>query len=1192
MPKYSTQSRDLELRGDERPMGTKEHDGTSFSDEQRLFPPSTARRSPGRARDSGPVRAQGKQGRMSNKQPGFGVTLPRLENTTDYDTSERPSKRRRCDSQDKPSGRAISISDDDLLEPPVPETSSIAGNSARRSSVSSQPSGKTKRPKKRRNNEYREVERIFKVPRHQVSPTKRHNLWSGDEDQDEQFTENAARERRSGIFKPVAKSIDVEKSPETPMHEIMASVEIYGPNGSSGNRVPEGPPLQNPFIAADEQDHRSDSRESPDELQGEATVKPVPIFVRRGGKKKTSDESDMEEQRPPCRLQPSPSDIRPTTFTSGFSRSKGKLRKNPKPKKSRSVDQVFKATYVRIGAIERRPSEGETVDLNINPTQGTITLLGFPKDMSPIQLRRVTKVEQGEEPSRKIRLSLSRTNEPDDQLQLDMELSSSEAKGDLCALLQDQGARVFSREEKYMDKAFTRKNKRILDQKAHGSKHLPDHGTGQRSPEKMTKPEASKRVKLSDALQGHDGNTAGQKQTHLDTAPATLPRATCNPSNAQHETVEIQVKKYKSLWSSPIRETRSMSRRAPPTTVVCDDGDEDHGPQPKSDVNTEKWHTPLVYPRFGKKKAEVDVQDRERLRDNEFLNDNLIGFYIRFLEDHLERNNKETAKRVYFFNSYFFATLTNWSRGKKSVNYDGVQKWTRNVDIFRHDYIVVPINENAHWYVAIICNLPNLPGVSKETTTHTAPAGGEEPSSRPDSEVREVPETPEPGEGSANVTEEVGRDTEPAKEELTRQSLASMSLSDKDIRRELGSKTPYICGQLSEGPRSSSSPAKASSPAISTKASEQADSKDAHLGVTGSPRKPKKQKRKPPGVRHDVRQPIIITFDSLDLARSPTISILRDYLYAEAKSKRGIEIDKSMIKGMTARGIPLQPNYSDCGLYLLAYVEKFVQDPDSFVRKLLRKEMSTDEDWPPLRSGLLRFRLRNFLDELYDEQDRLNPDKASTQHVMADKQPISFLLGPSAPDTAENKDRCSNARMLQTSRGPTTIQATSNSYRSSNGRSAAKQLRALTTSSIDQLTKDPRTRDQQSSVDAKHSLSRALEPDTGEATAHPGRGEAIEVPHSQEDIQLPDSPSQKADRKKEAASRSSGIQAVRPEDQDIVRVEEDGSVEEYSGVESSAKPQRFKVQVTGTPPPSTGERGSGKGSPRVTKHKPKKDGES
>ena len=387
---------------------------------------------------------------------------------------------------------------------------------------------------------------------------------------------------------------------------------------------------------------------------------------------------------------------------------------------------------------------------------------------------------------------------------------------------------------------------------------------------------------------------------------------------------------------------------------------------------------------MGKKKAEVDVYDLERLRENEFLNDNLIGFYIRFLQEHLDRTNKEVAKKVYFFNSFFHDTLMKVPRGKRGINYEGVQKWTRTVDIFSHDYVVVPINESAHWYVAIICNLPSLQGIAEGSPAPGEVTEGEkEPSAPPDSQVQEVPETPEPettphkdaGDGKAI-------DSEPAREELARQSLASMSLVDESAK-DKSNEGSCVDEEWPEVEESSISPPKGPTERLDAKKAPQLPEPSA------KPRKPKTKR----GPKYDACQPIILTFDSLNVSRSPTISALREYLCKEAKSKKDIDINKHLIKGMRAQDIPLQPNYSDCGLYLLAYLEKFVQDPDVFVRKILQREMDQVNDWPPLRSGLLRHRLRKFLDALYDEQEQLKSQKISDHDTMADKKPICYLLG-------------------------------------------------------------------------------------------------------------------------------------------------------------------------------------------------------
>ena len=33
-----------------------------------------------------------------------------------------------------------------------------------------------------------------------------------------------------------------------------------------------------------------------------------------------------------------------------------------------------------------------------------------------------------------------------------------------------------------------------------------------------------------------------------------------------------------------------------------------------------------------------------------------------------------------------------------------VAKWTRRVDLFEKDFVLVPINKSAHWILAIVCH--------------------------------------------------------------------------------------------------------------------------------------------------------------------------------------------------------------------------------------------------------------------------------------------------------------------------------------------------------------------------------------------------------------------------------------------------------------------------------------------------------
>jgi Ulp1 family protease len=342
------------------------------------------------------------------------------------------------------------------------------------------------------------------------------------------------------------------------------------------------------------------------------------------------------------------------------------------------------------------------------------------------------------------------------------------------------------------------------------------------------------------------------------------------------------------------------------------------------------WKKPLVYPKTGKKRETVDFQDLERLDDDEFLNDNLIGFYLRYLEHYLEKEKPEIAKKVYFFNSYFFERLTQAQKGTKGINYAAVEKWTRTVDIFSRDFVVVPVNENLHWYVAIICNLPNL----------RRKLADEEDEEGDEVESIATSETVRPTKGRSIGTGEIPQDSVEEPEGETRSSLAGLSLSDEGEAPPANDDRPITASDF----KPQSSPKQKRGPGRR---------KSARRSLT----------------KIDPNKPVVITLDSLGLSRTVTRTTLKDYIVEEGKAKRSLDLERGALEGVTAKGIPTQKNYSDCGLFLCAYMEKFVLDPHRFVRDILQRDMDDGKDWPMMSSHELRSRLRNVIRELHRQQE-------------------------------------------------------------------------------------------------------------------------------------------------------------------------------------------------------------------------------
>ncbi|XP_065300167.2 uncharacterized protein [Dermacentor albipictus] len=274
----------------------------------------------------------------------------------------------------------------------------------------------------------------------------------------------------------------------------------------------------------------------------------------------------------------------------------------------------------------------------------------------------------------------------------------------------------------------------------------------------------------------------------------------------------------------------------------------------------------LVYPAPPKTGGiAVHSADLRCLREGQFLNDVIIDFYLKYLL--LEQLSEEVRQRTHIFSSFFYPRLTQRlnprAPGQQGLTpaarrHRNVRTWTRHVDIFAKDFIVVPINQNAHWFLAVLC-FPGLVArvcppqeVAPAYDDHTPLADSQSPAASP--------KTPE---GNLEDGE-------------------SVLDSDPDDGTE--------------------------------------------LEETGSPH--------PKGAAEaQTERAYILILDSLRgglCGRSRIVTTLREYLTEEWKAKKRTQLSfcYGNMHGYTPR-TPQQGNYSDCGVYLLQYVESFLEKPPS-----------------------------------------------------------------------------------------------------------------------------------------------------------------------------------------------------------------------------------------------------------------------
>jgi len=382
----------------------------------------------------------------------------------------------------------------------------------------------------------------------------------------------------------------------------------------------------------------------------------------------------------------------------------------------------------------------------------------------------------------------------------------------------------------------------------------------------------------------------------------------------------------------------------------------------------ENWRMPLAY-----RRTTVVKDDIPRLDEGECLNDNIIGFYLRYLFSELEASRPEVAKRLYFHNSYFYDNLKP-TKGR-GINYDSVKNWTAKVDLFSYDYIIVPVNEHFHWWVAIICNPGRMdPAAASTSDRHVDEDDDDSDEISIEMEIRGA--SNEQGSRQMSYGDPMDIDSDPAPQGVPKSRGSTPSRMSID---SVGEFTGTAFSKALEG-RQEGGVAKLDGngtqmTSTAAKTSSQKARKSGKKAVGPGPRK------------YSPEDPRIITLDSLGTSHSPACTHLKHYLIAELKDKKDRVMDYAQPIGMKATNIPEQNNFCDCGVYLLGYVQEFLKDPDTFVRHLLlREQKKWDFDASETRNDLRKL-IFDLHEEYQSEQEKLRRRKAEAKRMKQASSP-------------------------------------------------------------------------------------------------------------------------------------------------------------------------------------------------------------
>ncbi|XP_077626313.1 sentrin-specific protease 6 isoform X1 [Crocuta crocuta] len=418
----------------------------------------------------------------------------------------------------------------------------------------------------------------------------------------------------------------------------------------------------------------------------------------------------------------------------------------------------------------------------------------------------------------------------------------------------------------------------------------------------------------------------------------------------------------------------------------------------------------------------VTNEDLHCLSEGEFLNDVIIDFYLKYLV--LEKLKKEEADRIHIFSSFFYKRLNQRERRNlhettnlsiQQKRHGRVKTWTRHVDIFEKDFIFVPLNEAAHWFLAVVC-FPGLEKPKYEPNPHyhentvmqkcstvedsciSSPSASEMDSSQNSSAkpvikkmlnkkhcVAGIDSGAEQEESDPHSRRNIGsvkcslkkinhtasESEESNKGESTCQKVVDGTKSENGLQNEYLSSMHHTDGlskiRLNYSDESAEGSKMLEDELIdfSEDQDNQDDSSDDGFLADDNCNSEIGQWHLKPTI---CKQPCILLMDSLrGPSRSNVVKILREYLEVEWEVKKGSKrsFSKDVMKGSNPK-VPQQNNFSDCGVYVLQYVESFFENP------ILNFELPMNlANWfPPPRMRTKREEIRNIILKLQEDQSK------------------------------------------------------------------------------------------------------------------------------------------------------------------------------------------------------------------------------
>ncbi|XP_049768592.1 uncharacterized protein LOC126106372 [Schistocerca cancellata] len=223
------------------------------------------------------------------------------------------------------------------------------------------------------------------------------------------------------------------------------------------------------------------------------------------------------------------------------------------------------------------------------------------------------------------------------------------------------------------------------------------------------------------------GNLKTPTELHVRRLPSLSPMETCYgpPSSPGEQSSECSMERRHSVSSMEksmllhlFDEIRTMPQLekgierdeeedsvSAGNVSICVDGSQSSGESDDLDAERRDTDAEVVAEGFG---LQITRGDLATLSGTNWLNDKIVNFYLKLLT---ERGRQNREPEVYAYDTFFFPKLIK-------CGYESVKKWTRVVDVFKHDILIIPVHLGTHWCMAAV-------DFRKQTLVYYDSMGGE-----------------------------------------------------------------------------------------------------------------------------------------------------------------------------------------------------------------------------------------------------------------------------------------------------------------------------------------------------------------------------------------------------------------------------------------------------------------------------------